>query len=320
MFAYEASKDIRKFALEFKKCKSPHVIREILDTANSIESSIKFYIGDTETCCELFNLGMENISDKSSIFEDDEVVHLPYPKIWLDWGTPGDVDNRGAILLEELPNGAICAKQILKYGKTNGWSYCGDKIYICPNGIFKKTDFLDENEYTPILDKECKWCIECFNPKVLSESGIIRVDRNDNKQDINNPYPLLSNARFYLTVIKTYLTLLSCINVKQITKVKVIKERKLSYSAKKKSNIKTLSYEYKILNIDLSPVKVVNKYEDSSISSEVKKAMHFIRGSFRTYTSDAPLFGKHVGTWFWHPRIGGNDPNRFLDKDYVSVL
>ena len=38
------------------------------------------------------------------------------------------------------------------------------------------------------------------------------------------------------------------------------------------------------------------------------------RGHFKTYTEDAPLFGKHVGTWWWSPRF-----NTHRRRDYELV-
>jgi hypothetical protein len=29
------------------------------------------------------------------------------------------------------------------------------------------------------------------------------------------------------------------------------------------------------------------------------KPLQVVRGHFKTYTADAPLYGKHVGTWWW---------------------
>ncbi|MBC7299440.1 hypothetical protein [Nocardia salmonicida] len=33
--------------------------------------------------------------------------------------------------------------------------------------------------------------------------------------------------------------------------------------------------------------------------------LHVVRGHFKTFTTEAPLLGKHVGTYWWHPTIRG---------------
>lgn len=33
--------------------------------------------------------------------------------------------------------------------------------------------------------------------------------------------------------------------------------------------------------------------------------LHVVRGHFKTFTAEAPLMGKHVGTYWWHPTVRG---------------
>lgn len=43
--------------------------------------------------------------------------------------------------------------------------------------------------------------------------------------------------------------------------------------------------------------------------------LHVVRGHFKTFTPDAPLFGKHVGTYWWSDRVRGS-----LDQGRVSTI
>lgn len=45
-------------------------------------------------------------------------------------------------------------------------------------------------------------------------------------------------------------------------------------------------------------------------------AMHVVRGHFKTYTKDAPLMGRHVGTYWWNPTVKGNQKNGQIVSDY----
>lgn len=45
-------------------------------------------------------------------------------------------------------------------------------------------------------------------------------------------------------------------------------------------------------------------------------AAHLCRGHFKTYTADAPLFGKHVGTFWWGPQMRGDLSAGVVEKDY----
>lgn len=43
---------------------------------------------------------------------------------------------------------------------------------------------------------------------------------------------------------------------------------------------------------------------------------HLVRGHFKTYTQDAPLFGSRVGTWWWGWQTRGSAKNGLVVKDY----
>jgi hypothetical protein len=54
----------------------------------------------------------------------------------------------------------------------------------------------------------------------------------------------------------------------------------------------------------------------SMLTDERHYGLHTVRGVFRTYTADKPLFGKHVGRWWWHPHMRGDEVYGTIEKDY----
>jgi hypothetical protein len=48
----------------------------------------------------------------------------------------------------------------------------------------------------------------------------------------------------------------------------------------------------------------------------MKRALHICRGSFATYTEDAPLFGRVVGTVWRPPHVKGNEAAGKVNKNY----
>ena len=46
-----------------------------------------------------------------------------------------------------------------------------------------------------------------------------------------------------------------------------------------------------------------------------QQARHFVRAHFRGYTTDAPLFGKHVGRYFWGMHAAGRTQQGVVVKD-----
>jgi hypothetical protein len=85
-------------------------------------------------------------------------------------------------------------------------------------------------------------------------------------------------------------------------------------SSKKEKNSKA-SYKYYTLIID--HIKETIKKEGSVEQTGLKKALHICRGHFATYTAEAPLFGRLMGT-FWKPmHVRGRAEHGIVSKDYM---
>ncbi|MGV9823393.1 hypothetical protein [Nocardia xishanensis] len=46
---------------------------------------------------------------------------------------------------------------------------------------------------------------------------------------------------------------------------------------------------------------------------------HMVRGHFKTYTAEAPLMGKHVGTYWWQPAIRGDREHGVVQSSYRVI-
>lgn len=44
---------------------------------------------------------------------------------------------------------------------------------------------------------------------------------------------------------------------------------------------------------------------------------HLARGHFKTFTEDAPLLGKHVGTYWWGRQLRGQEGRGVIEKTYT---
>lgn len=71
---------------------------------------------------------------------------------------------------------------------------------------------------------------------------------------------------------------------------------------------------YKVLNID--PARAILTREGDVSHNGVSKALHICRGHFAHYTADAPLFGKHVGTYYIPMHTRGSLAKGRVVKDY----
>lgn len=55
---------------------------------------------------------------------------------------------------------------------------------------------------------------------------------------------------------------------------------------------------------------------DPAQGTLASQPLHKVRGHFKTYTADAPLLGKHVGTYYWHHQVRGSRDNGEVVSDY----
>lgn len=45
--------------------------------------------------------------------------------------------------------------------------------------------------------------------------------------------------------------------------------------------------------------------------------VHLCRGHFKEYTEQNPLFGRHVGRYWWQPCVRGKKEKGIIAKDYI---
>lgn len=148
--------------------------------------------------------------------------------------------------------------------------------------------------------------------KETGESFInIRLKEFSNAPYDNGRDPVEITESFAKVIVLT-LELLNCKNVVYENLEEVELNRDLKRQLRRKSDG---SFKYHVLKLDLSTKKrqnIVNLNDPS-----FKMPLHSRRGHFKTYTADAPLFGQHVGTWYWNPDLVGDPEVGVVDKDYA---
>jgi hypothetical protein len=72
--------------------------------------------------------------------------------------------------------------------------------------------------------------------------------------------------------------------------------------------------------LDIEPMRMVLENEGRAEKDGLAKAVHRCRGHFKTYTSDAPLFGRFTGQWWWDSYQRGDSSLGDVKKDYRLVL
>jgi hypothetical protein len=116
-------------------------------------------------------------------------------------------------------------------------------------------------------------------------------------------------------MIKVPLLSLCFCHCKNITLLENKPPNKLNIKRIKKNKKPLLKY----WTLDIGPIKEFLKNDGQIAKTGLKKALHICRGHFVTYTQEAPLFGRVVGT-FWKPmHLRGNKKEGVVIKDYKIV-
>lgn len=83
--------------------------------------------------------------------------------------------------------------------------------------------------------------------------------------------------------------------------------------SRKKHN-KSPLYQFKVIDIETVRKKYADKYYNETSQEGVR--LHLVRGHFKRYTEEKPLFGKFVGTVWIPTHMRGNIRNGVIEKEY----
>jgi hypothetical protein len=75
---------------------------------------------------------------------------------------------------------------------------------------------------------------------------------------------------------------------------------------------------YRVL--DIAPMRDVLDHEGEARSKGLRHALHICRGHFKTFTDEAPLFGKHTGQYWWPQHVRGHAGEGMVIKGYAVEL
>ena len=107
---------------------------------------------------------------------------------------------------------------------------------------------------------------------------------------------------------------ISFMHAKNVTVEPVDPPEKLSRKFEKRTGRPLVRYHV----LDIDPMR--RQLEATGASrGNLRKSLHLARGHFKVFTEDAPLFGRHVGTYWWEPHVRGQTKEGIVIKDYRVV-
>lgn len=88
---------------------------------------------------------------------------------------------------------------------------------------------------------------------------------------------------------------------------------KLSKKLRRRTGRLLVSYR----TLDIDPMRKVLSRDGHAETGGLASALHICRGHFKTFTPDAPLFGKLTGSYWWDDPVRGDAAQGVVDKQYL---
>lgn len=318
MFSHEVINLLLKKA---KKYKSVEIYYSSL--AKQIRESHKFHLENLSGFRESFL----KMTDEKDLFYGDngtDIVRCPYPLLWFDYVVDTEFEmgtedrrstKRGILVQELLPNFIEVATFF--YDDAS-------KVWIPPVIIHMFTigkllkERPDVIEYFDIVSKyknnllDAKTNMNCNYQNIVVSRHLLHMMQKDPVRASSIIDTMINENLFEVGVLNFALTILNCKNI--TTKV-IVPFRK---SGKKKKLPPKKKFEYHVLRLVL-PKTTQKKHTQESSNRRGSKELvrvHFCRGHFKTYTEEAPLFGKYTGVYWWQPYIRGSIKQGYIEKEY----
>jgi hypothetical protein len=118
-------------------------------------------------------------------------------------------------------------------------------------------------------------------------------------------------------LLKPLLLAISFMHCKNVERIANYPSPKLN----KKRVSRNLPPICKFHTLHIEPMKkiiqqAVDAYRGVRGKTDIKMALHRVRGHFKTYTADKPLLGHAVGSWFWASQARGTKKRGVVVKEY----
>jgi hypothetical protein len=119
-------------------------------------------------------------------------------------------------------------------------------------------------------------------------------------------------AATWLPLLFPALLTISFMHCRNVETRVVTPPEKVSAKFKKRHGLPLVRY----LELEIEPIRKLLEAAGGTTANGLRPALHVCRGHFKVFSSDAPLFGRHSGTYWWAPQIRGSAGSGIVLKDY----
>lgn len=218
-------------------------------------------------------------------------VRLPYPDMWVEWQEEGGEE--WACALSERPATANEGEGQPQH----------DKLLRIRFGAFLRVPDVspDINIVSAMryFDVDSAGRFVSGSMKTLFYEEILEESR---RTAVRNSY------HDVMAVAGLALSLINCKNV-EVPESGRAELRRSGAEKRRKEPRRTIRYHTIILPGGGSQ-------HDAATGGHRATALHRVRGHFKTFTTERPLMGKHVGTYWWGWQVRGKGENGMVVSDY----
>jgi hypothetical protein len=301
MFAHQVIEDLKDSLKEYTFPKN--YADAIKVYGETIKNSHCFHLGNTDDA-------LAAVSHKKGyklFIDNSEYMNLPYDYCWFDAIKPNDnYYSKMGVLLFNHPtvDNVIGVSLYAFFKKYKNWT-------LLPMSYFFKVGKSFAMEELKFVSPNSSSMEFQSSDRELHNVCALILDENLPTEN----YKIINDAcAHFLTVIENAILLLNCKNI--ITKNNYPDE-KLNNARRRKGKQPLFSYKTLHLNVPSSNKKGKNI---SIVETNDHNRIHFCRGHFKSYTQDAPLFGKIVGLWWWQAHVRGQNKDGIVMKDYSITV
>lgn len=290
-----------------------------------LRKSHKFHLGNMEEYHSIVDPMMES-DDNTFMGENGNYVKMPYQHLWIDYCfTPKDDDilpngiphesvstRRGIYACEILPDVILC--QTVSYVDIDKkWIPSISMHMFIINDVFENrpdaVQFLSD-KFSGVAKSGVLETIRDMNYCFIPVSNLLNQIHDHNEKGREAVWGALDEDRAELLILNMTLKLLCCKNIVQerVEPTKRIRRKKRMVHVRDKRK-----WSFHVLKVQLPKTR---KSNGGSSDGNGTTRVHFCRGHFKTYTEDAPLFGKYTGRFWWQPTLRGSSDKGVVLKTY----
>lgn len=275
----------------------------VLVDANNIRSSKRIH------CSAIANtMWREAATFKSGSwfhFDHDMPARMPFDTVWIEWAT--DPDAHDEVLGKPEPDETRLTDVAVRFFATEFNEIPAFMQTMAPPGTVHGLGF----------DVFIKYGAG-FAPVVAALRGLVFLD--EDYRHLPNGTALFKDGRSHITdrnlgiITRDFLTpalytlgLMNCKNVGIEAAAPQI------HRSKKSKPDKIPRLEFHTIKL---PGTSYTSHTSHTAAERAELAHHLVRGHFKTYTADAPLLGRAVGTYWWGWQARGSKKNGIVVSDY----